>query len=61
MNDLKYEEGEAKVQLTFKQHRSEMCMSTCMQVFILINTIVLCNLVEFAGAEPRIWSPNDGT
>lgn len=33
MNNLKYEEGEVKVQLTFKQHRSEMCMSTYMQVF----------------------------
>lgn len=41
MNNLKYEEGEIKIQLTFKQHRSEMCMSTYIQVFILINTIKL--------------------
>ena len=33
MNNLKYEEGEVKVQLTFKQHGSEMCMSTYMKFF----------------------------
>ena len=33
MNNLKYEEGEIKVQLTLEQHRFKMCRSTYMQVF----------------------------